>query len=632
MTNKRTLLSRIRNIALSPSKRYPTRSSHAAARRLSEPSPIGSSRRERASFEINHSESSQDEDACKKNKLSTPPPKTLDPEDEDSEEEMASPEEADQTENGGGDDLESEKCATRNEYYKLLKRNEFLGTRYPHPETMERLGIYDDVEYMFKQCSLNIHMFRPMEGYEEETVNFLSSVELFIYGESEDDGIRPDGSLGYLEFCVYDDQEQRIRSPVVRYFHRSLASALFARERNGTFDNGELELLETALQELLGLASDGTVLAGDQTDASVSFYLIEHLLSYRGWTKGLKKPGRMAMGGVATLILRACNVPLHSKQIPPRWIDMQHLINSKQFWSQQKNCLYKYRFDHPAAGQSIFLLLNSASTSIRDCGNIEFCPPVETLYTSGDEIKALNDKLDMILLSQQKHVHFLVDDEQYQVQDGEGNQLEEVSYINNQGFKDQVYPPHHQQGQNKPFVPYNQGFVPKQQSASTSAPKVTGLPGKSIQNPKEYANVHVITIMSRRELSTRERPKSVTKDSAYQDGEDFSLNEDQVDKPTEVLEPILDLDTRPTNPLTSSAALKLVAAKNSETSFIPPHKPPLPFPGRHKKELEDKYSAMFAKNIKEVELRIPLADALTRIPDSQKFLKDLIMETIQEVH
>jgi len=170
------------------------------------------------------------------------------------------------------------------------------------------------------------------------------------------------------------------------------------------------------------------------------------------------------------------------------------------------------------------------------------------------------------------------------------------------------------------------------QSASTSAPKVTGLPGKSIQNPKEYANVHAITIRSGRELSTRERPKLVTKDSAYQDGEDFSLNEDQVDKPTEVLEPILDRDTRPTNPLTLSDALKLVAAKNNETAFIPPpYKPPLPFPYRHKKELEDKYRAMFAKNIKEVELRIPLADALTRIPDSQKFLNDLIMERIQEV-
>ena len=68
--------------------------------------------------------------------------------DEDFEEEMASPEEDDQTEKGGGDDLESEKCATRNEYYKLLKRNEFLGTRYPHPETMERLRLYDDVDYI----------------------------------------------------------------------------------------------------------------------------------------------------------------------------------------------------------------------------------------------------------------------------------------------------------------------------------------------------------------------------------------------------------------------------------------------------------------------------------------------------
>jgi len=34
-------------------------------------------------------------------------------------------------------------------------------------------------------------------------------------------------------------------------------------------------------------------------------------------------------------------------------------------------------------------------------------------------------------------VHFLVDDEKYQVQGGEGNQLEEVSYINNNqsGYK-----------------------------------------------------------------------------------------------------------------------------------------------------------------------------------------------------
>jgi len=382
--------------------------------------PLGSSRREQVSFKIDHSESSQEEEVMQEEETFSSPAgntrsrrsskssarefsrnkaditrgkkpvgRRLELVDEDFEEEMASPEEDDQTEKGRDDDLELEKCATRNKFYKLLKCNEFLGTRYPHPDTMERLGIYDDVDYMFKQCSLNIHMFRPMEGYEEETIQFLSSVELLLYGESEDDEIRPDGSLGYLEFCVYDveyrlpiehlelmygfpsgkdtshrfdkkelqsfwatlgskhvfssfrTKSNEIRSPVVRYFHRSLASALFARERNGTFVNRELELMEIVLQELLGLASDGTVLAGDQTDTSVSFYLIEHLLSYRGWAKGLKKPGKRVVGGVVTPILRACNVPLHSTLIPPRWIVMQHLINSKSFWSQQNHGLYK---------------------------------------------------------------------------------------------------------------------------------------------------------------------------------------------------------------------------------------------------------------------------------------------------
>ena len=125
------------------------------------------------------------------------------------------------------------------------------------------------------------------------------------------------------------------------------------------------------------------------------------------------------------------------------------------------------------------------------------------------EIKALNDKLDRILLSQQKHVHFLVDDEQYQVQDGEGNQLEEVSYINNNqgGYKgynnfktnnpnlsyrstnvanpqDQVYPPQQQQSQNKPFVPYNQGFVPKQQfQGNYQQPPPPGFAPQQSQGP-----------------------------------------------------------------------------------------------------------------------------------------------------
>ncbi|KAG7547966.1 hypothetical protein ISN44_As12g031710 [Arabidopsis suecica] len=106
------------------------------------------------------------------------------------------------------------------------------------------------------------------------------------------------------------------------------------------------------------------------------------------------------------------------------------------------------------------------------------------------EIKALNEKLVRLLLGQQKQLHFLVDDEQFQVQNGEGNQLEEISYINNQGgykrynnFKinnpnlsyrstnvanpqDQVYPPQQRQSQNKPFVLY---FPNNNSKAATSS-------------------------------------------------------------------------------------------------------------------------------------------------------------------
>jgi len=157
-------------------------------------------------------------------------------------------------------------------------------------------------------------------------------------------------------------------------------------------------------------------------------------------------------------------------------------------------------------------------------------------------------------------------------------------------------------------------------SASSSAPnQISLLPGKAIQNPKEYA--HAISLRSGKALETREDPKTVTDDSEDQDGP-LELPLDHFTRPT----------TRATSPATSPTAPKPVAVKNKEKVFVPPpYKPQLPFPGRHKKALADKYRAMFAKNIMEVELRIPLVDALALIPDSHKFLKELIVERIQEV-
>ena len=58
------------------------------------------------------------------------------------------------------------------------------------------------------------------------------------------------------------------------------------------------------------------------------------------------------------------------------------------------------------------------------------------------------------------------------------------------------------------------------------------LPGKAIQNPKEYATAHAITIRHDQELPTRHVPTSITVDSEIQEREDFCQNEASVENAT----------------------------------------------------------------------------------------------------
>ncbi|KAG7594090.1 Retrotransposon gag domain [Arabidopsis thaliana x Arabidopsis arenosa] len=349
------------------------------------------------------------------------------------------------------------------------------------------------------------------------------------------------------------------------------------------------------------------------------------------------------------------------------------------------------------------------------------------------DIKALNDKLDKILLTQQKQVHYITEEEQYQLQEGENTQDAEVSYIQNQGGynkgynpykpahpnlsyrstnvanpQDQVYP-QQQQNQSKPFVPYNQGFVPKHQFSggyqqhnpppgfaqqpqqappaqdqdkvqqmlqqilqgqatgamvldrklaeihnkvdctfndlnikfealnsriqymesqvtSTSAPQNPGqLPGKAIQHQKGHVNA--IHLRSGRELQTRPSIAPVTEDSEFLEGEDFIQHETQVEDTTK-----LDQEAVPRDQAKSPQIKEPVIDKSKKKAFIPPpYKPKIPFPGRFKQDIIEKYRAMFARHIKEIEVRMPLIDAYKLIPDSHKFFKDMVMERIQEV-
>jgi len=49
------------------------------------------------------------------------------------------------------------------------------------------------------------------------------------------------------------------------------------------------------------------------------------------------------------------------------------------------------------------------------------------------DIKALNEKLDKLFLAQQKQIHYITDEEHFQMQEGGNDQTEELCYIQNQG-------------------------------------------------------------------------------------------------------------------------------------------------------------------------------------------------------
>ncbi|KAG7594037.1 hypothetical protein ISN45_Aa01g028150 [Arabidopsis thaliana x Arabidopsis arenosa] len=328
------------------------------------------------------------------------------------------------------------------EYCELFRRHHFVGTRYPHPGTMVELGIYEDIEYLCEQTSLFTLMNRPYSAYKEETIQFLSSFQVEIFSEKKKKRER-DYGLGYLTFTIHgqdyiltmkqleslfefqsgvgtghrvdrkeivglwetigDDvkffssrsKSNTIRSPVLRYFHRSLASVLFAREITGTIINGEMEVMVMALQETLGVTNDNTALMGDKSNTSAVFFLLGHLWSYKSWAAANAKKtakGKLCMGGLITPILLACGVPLESQEVLPKWIDIEHLRKSTSLAWGMIDERYAWIFDLPEAEGAKFLLPHQAYTTITDRSNIDFKPPVQMLYGVSEVVQPAEEE------------------------------------------------------------------------------------------------------------------------------------------------------------------------------------------------------------------------------------------------
>ncbi|WZZ16718.1 hypothetical protein YC2023_109807 [Brassica napus] len=157
------------------------------------------------------------------------------------------------------------------------------------------------------------------------------------------------------------------------------------------------------------------------------------------------------------------------------------------------------------------------------------------------------------------------------------------------------------------------------------------LPGKSDQNPKE---AKAITLRSGKQLP----PRTLTKD-AEKLGEGVAINIDDevviVDEKIndEILEKIVEAKGKgKVGEEKKTVKDGEVVTPASESSFVPPpYEPKLPFPGRFKKQLLEKYKALFEKQMSEAQVAMPIIDAFMLIPQYNNFLKDVVAAKKKEM-
>ncbi|KAL0885551.1 hypothetical protein Bca101_009534 [Brassica carinata] len=157
------------------------------------------------------------------------------------------------------------------------------------------------------------------------------------------------------------------------------------------------------------------------------------------------------------------------------------------------------------------------------------------------------------------------------------------------------------------------------------------LPGKSEQNPKEP--MKAITLRSGRELPPRTLPKDGEKlcGVAINIDDDVVIVDEKVDE--EILEKIVEAKGKgKVGEEKQTPKHGEVTTPTKESSFVPPpYEPKLPFPGRFKRQLLEKYKALFEKQLSEVQVTMPIIDAFMLVPQYNKFLKDAVAAKKKEM-
>nr|AAD48075.1 similar to a family of Arabidopsis thaliana hypothetical proteins with similarity to a Vicia faba retrotransposon-like gene; see GB:AF077408; may be a pseudogene [Arabidopsis thaliana] len=256
---------------------------------------------------------------------------------------------------------------TVEEYIRFFEMNDFWGTRYPCYETLAQLGLLEDVQHLFEKCHLETLMSYPYPAYKEETIEFLSTLQVEVYEALTDFELDTMG-LGFLTFS------------------RSVTNVFYSMESTGTVSNTDMEMIDYALTGILRRTKGKNVLRGDLNNAPPVMPLLIHLCGYRKWalTNGKKKVrGAVCVGGVVTPILEACGVPLKEPGLAPRMMDLDHLRKCEFLEFDMAGDFHRYRFEHSSIRIANILLPCIDATRILEGRNIDFKPALEDLYFEG---------------------------------------------------------------------------------------------------------------------------------------------------------------------------------------------------------------------------------------------------------
>jgi len=316
------------------------------------------------------------------------------------------------------------------EYIRLCKLNEFCSTRYPCSTTLAQLGLLEDVQHLYQSCHLHTLMAYPYVAYEDETIQFLSTLLVELYQGMTSDELDCEG-LGFLRFSVYGheyrlsikrleglfgfpsgmgtkpkyDREElkdlwitigssvplnssrsksnQIRSPIIRYFQRAIANVLYSREITGTVTNSDMEMIAMALKGTLRQTKNGMSLQGEINDTPFSVLLLIHLCGYKSWAVSnnhKRARGVLCIGGVLTPILIACGVSITFNGLEPRAMDIEHLRHCEFLEFAMVNDLHRFRFEHSTDKRASILLPSPEVIRLIEGDNINFRPEVGRLY------------------------------------------------------------------------------------------------------------------------------------------------------------------------------------------------------------------------------------------------------------